>query len=214
MRSLERTLASRSISMTLPDYEAARQYALYRLEHELDPRLVYHTLPHTRDEVLPAVERLAALTGIDAASLVLLRTAALYHDIGFTIGRSEHELLSVRIAESMLPRFGYPAEAITQISAMIMATRLPQQPRSLLDSVLADADLDVLGREDFFERNRRLRSELEAFGQQWSDVDWYTDQLAFVNQYPYWTAAARSLRALGRAANIARLRDLLAQLGK
>ena len=47
--------------MDQPDFKRARQYALERLERELPPTLIYHSLAHTRDDVVPAAERLAAL---------------------------------------------------------------------------------------------------------------------------------------------------------
>lgn len=197
--------------MLQPDYEAARRYALERLEYDLDPRLYYHSLAHTRDDVLPATERLATHEGIDAEGMLLLRTAALYHDIGFTVSRNEHELAGVAIVRSVLPSFAYSTAQIDQIGAMIIATRLPQQPRSLLDCILADADLDVLGREDFLMRNRALQAELRAFGDARSAVEFYTGQLAFLTSHSYWTTAAQTLRGPGKDKNIVRLEAIVAQ---
>ena len=74
--------------MNQPDFERAKEYALKRLEKELPPDLLYHNLEHTRDIVVPAVERLAAMEGIEGEALLLLRTAAYYHDLGFV----EHRL--------------------------------------------------------------------------------------------------------------------------
>jgi uncharacterized protein len=196
--------------MRQPDYAAARQYALGRLERELEPCLCYHNLAHTRDDVLPAVERLARIEGLAGDELLLLRTAALYHDIGFTIGRAEHELASVRIMTGALPGFGYTAEQIAHISAQIMATRMPQAPHSLAAQILADADLDLLGRTDFLEGNRALRQELAAFEITLSDAAWYTDQLSFLSRHHYWTSAARQLRDAQKGRNILQLQALMA----
>jgi uncharacterized protein len=192
------------------DFERASQYAFARLQHELSPAMCYHSLAHTQDDVLPAVERLASLEGIDDASLLLLRTAACYHDIGFVEGREEHERISVRIAREMLPRFGYSPEQIARVGAIILATRLPQAPQSLLGQLLADADLDVLGRNDFLSTNRALRAELAAFGSPVDDATWYRAQLEFLQNHRYFTAAARKLRAATKQHNIALLRELLA----
>ena len=46
--------------MNPPDFQRAKQSALERLEQELPATLIYHCLAHTRDDVVPAVERLAA----------------------------------------------------------------------------------------------------------------------------------------------------------
>ena len=197
--------------MTAPDFERARQYAVDRLERQLSADLVYHSRWHTCDDVAPAVERLAALEHVSGAPLLLLRTAAYYHDIGFVERASDHEAASVQIACGALPAFGYGATALQQIGQMIMATRLPQSPAGLLEQILADADLDVLGRADFWPRNLLLRAELAALGRPASDEEWLRGQLAFLEGHRYWTRAARRLRNEGKRANVAALRGRLAR---
>lgn len=193
-----------------PDADQAGRYALLRLERELQPTLIYHSVAHTRDEVVPAAERLADLEGVRGEGLLLLRTAAYFHDIGFLERREGHELASVAIAAAALPAFGYSPEQIAQVGELIMATRLPQSPRSHLAAILADSDLDMLGRPDFLHFNGLLRAELAAFGQPFSDLSWYGQQAAFVRDHRYWTPAARRLRDAGKAANRAALEQLWA----
>ncbi|HEU4324910.1 MAG TPA: HD domain-containing protein [Roseiflexaceae bacterium] len=197
--------------MHQPDYERAREYALRRLRQDLSPLLSYHSLAHTCDEVLPASERYARLLDVGNDDLLLLRTAALYHDIGFVEQAVEHEAAGARIAATVLPRFGYHDTQIRQICAMIMATRLPQSPNTLLEAILADADLDMLGREDYLARNRALRAEWAIQGRTLSDPEWYADQLAFICKHHYWTEAAQSLRNPGKQRNIQTVLQLLRQ---
>jgi uncharacterized protein len=180
--------------MSKADIEQACAYALGRLAHELSPNLHFHSLTHTRDDVVPAALRLAAQLDIDCEDTLLLRTAACYHDIGFIEQRDGHEHVSARIATATLPNFGYSPEQVTCIVGMIMATKLPQQPTNLLEQIMADADLDSLGREDFFIRNQALRDELAAFHQVVSDALWYRTQLNFLRSHHYWTTEAASLR--------------------
>ncbi len=191
--------------MTPPDFENARQYALERLERELPDNLYYHSLGHTRDDVAPAVERLAAIEGIEGEALLLLRTAAYFHDIGFIVQYNDHETASVQIAQEALPHFGYTEEQIEAISHMIMATRLPQSPGNRLEEILADGDLDNLGRDDFEERSQVLRAELETIGVTSSDEDWYQRQLEFIQHHRYFTDAARRLRDTKKEQNIKEL---------
>lgn len=94
------------------ELEQAKQYVLQRLESELSPSLVYHGVSHTRDDVVPAVEKLASTEGIQGDSLSLLRTAAWFHDLGFIEGPQNHELTSARIAMEVLPGFGYNDEQV------------------------------------------------------------------------------------------------------
>jgi uncharacterized protein len=195
-----------------PDLELAKHYALDRLARELSPALHYHSLAHTRDEVVPATARLAEEEGVSGDRLTLLLTAAYFHDIGFIYLRDGHEQAGARLAGEALPRFGYSAEDIAAIDRMIMATQLPQSPANLLEAILADADLDMLGRDDYWQRHRDLRAEWAAFGQIESDYGWYRIQLAFQSGHQYFTAAARRLRGPTKQGIIERLRTLNAEL--
>jgi uncharacterized protein len=197
--------AARKVTMTLPDFESARHYALERLERELPENLHYHSLGHTRDDVVPAVERLAEIEGVVGEPLLLLRTAAYFHDIGFIVQYNNHETASVQIAQEALPQFGYTGAQIEAISQMIMATKLPQSPDNRLAEILADADLDNLGRDDFEERSQVLRAELETLGITSSDEDWYQRQLEFIQNHRYFTGAARQLRDVKKEQNIKEL---------
>jgi uncharacterized protein len=191
------------------DFDQAKAYALHRLERDLPPYLYYHNYRHTAGEVVPAATRLAELTEVTDEPLLLLLTAAYYHDLGFGEDRLEHETISCRIAAETLPDFGYTAEQIAPIQAIIMATRLPQSPANLLESLLADADLGIFGRANFFERNHDLRAELAALGQTFSDKEWALDQLAFIQEHNYFTAVARQLWNAQKEENIRRLKLLL-----
>jgi uncharacterized protein len=195
-----------------PDFEHARRIALELLERALPQHLSYHSVRHTRDDVVPAVERLAAIEKIAGQPLILLLTAAYFHDVGFTVRRVEHEAAGAVIARETLPACGYSQGQIDKISGMIMATRLPQQPRTHAERLLADADLDVLGREDFWERNQALREELALADGPVTDEVWLRGQLHFLEGHRYWTRAAAMLRDVRKANHVAELRARLETL--
>lgn len=195
------------------DFDGAKEYALRRLREELPPALTYHNLAHTQDDVIPAVQRLSRLMGLggeETASVRLLLTAAYYHDIGQIFSPDDHEARAVQIIRAVLPGYGYSDRQIDTVGTLIMATRVPQNPGGLMGAILADADLDVLGREDFFERNRALRDELAALGRSMSDAAWYENQVGFLAGHRYFTSAARDLRDAQKARNLSGLRRLLA----
>jgi len=184
------------------NFKRARAYALQRLKRELPAALTYHSLAHTRDDVAPATLRLAAVAGLPAEQRMLLHTAAFYHDIGFVVQRSDHEMVGAQIAAETLPSFGYSPAQIEIIHGMIMATKLPQSPCNLLEQLMADADLDALGRADFMISNQALRDELAAYGAHWDDLAWAQEQLCFVGSHQYWTDAARRVRGEQKRRNI------------
>ncbi len=82
----------------------------------------------------------------------------------------------------------------------------------MLQQLMADADLDALGRDAFFDRSDRLRAERESFGDIRSTRDWYLLQIDFVGGHQYFTQAARTLRDPGKTRNIETMRDILRNL--
>jgi uncharacterized protein len=196
--------------MDTPNLQQARLYAVQRLERELPSALTYHCLAHTLEGVVPAVERLAALEGVNGENLPLLRTAAYYHDLGFVERSDGHEAISARLAAEVLPRFGYSAAQIDVIRGIILATRYPFEPHDHFESIMVDADLDVLGRNDFWLRNHALRVEREALaGQRSTDEEWFGSQLAFMHAHHYFTAGAQSLRQAHKQRHMDEMAGLL-----
>lgn len=188
--------------MTKPDYDGAIAYAIGRLRSELLPEFTYHNLWHTQHEVMPTAIKLARLRNIDEAEIQLLHIATAFHDIGFTEVNKNHELTGSRIVAQVLPDFGFGSEQIELIIGMIMATRLPQNPRSLLEECIADADLDVLGRDDFLNRNKCLREEMAYLGAVVSDEQWLRAQINFAQTHVYFSQVARDLRDYKKQKNI------------
>jgi uncharacterized protein len=198
--------------MTRPHYEQAWRYARDRLAAELSPLFTYHSLWHTESEVVRVVDQLARASGLSEDERLLLQTAAWFHDLGCVVQRFEHEAIGVGIVDVMLPGWGYSPAQVRAVQDMIMATRLPQSPRTALEELLADADLDVLGRADYFERNAVLRDELARLGAQLTDLEWCRDQQRFLIEHHYFSPAARQLREAGKQRNIAQLSIQLANL--
>jgi uncharacterized protein len=191
------------------DFEQARSYALRRLEQELSPRLTYHSLWHTRDDVAVATERLAALEGVSGSALALLLTGAYFHDIGFTEQFNDHETASIRIATQVLPKFGYSPDEITIVRGLIEVTRIPQRPHTHLEEIISDADLDCLGREDFWTRSHALYDERKALNgaNPPSEPAWCQIQLQFLQSHGYFTPSARALRQANKHRYIAEMRQ-------
>lgn len=188
-----------------PDHEGAIAHALHRLRGELPADLVYHSVWHTEGDVMPAAERIARAEGVDEGSRRLLAVAAAYHDIGYVERAEGHELIGARVVAETLPRFGFDPPRIERIQGLILATRLPQRPNDLLEQILADADLDGLGRDDFVDRSEALRHEMAALGEPIPPDEWARRQLEFLRAHRYFTASARAQRDAGKRRHIAAL---------
>jgi predicted metal-dependent HD superfamily phosphohydrolase len=166
---------------------------LGKLEKELPPHLTYHNLFHTED-VMQAADSMANTEHLGDNERELLLTAALFHDTGFLKKREGHEAESCNIARNYLPLYGYNPSEIEQICSLIMATMLPQSPRSRLGEILCDADLDYLGRDDFPVLSGRLFNELRAEGIVKDEDEWNREQADFIGHHHYFTASQVELR--------------------
>lgn len=192
-----------------PDYSGAVAYALHRLRTELRPELIYHNSMHTEGDVLPAAVRLAGLSQLPESDIRLLEVAAAFHDLGQVQRFLGHEQIGADIVTEMLPRFGFGPQDIERVRGMILATELPQTPHNQEQALLCDADLDSLGREDFFATSKALWQERKACG---VDIPWQTwleNQFRFLSTHQYFTPAARALRDEGKRKNLELLERLM-----
>ncbi|MBL8473843.1 MAG: HD domain-containing protein [Rhodocyclaceae bacterium] len=192
-----------SVAAKPPDHAGAVAYALERLARELPAGLSYHTAAHTADDVLPAARRLARLAGVSEGETGLLEVAAAFHDLGYINTHAGHEAASVEIMRQVLPEYGFCPGSIARLAGLVMTTCMPQTPRDELEQLMADADLDVLGRDDFLPTSIALWREQATLGRNIAWPDWLQSQLKFLQNHRYFTTVARRLRDAGKAANIA-----------
>ncbi len=205
------------------NFDMAVEFARRRLETRLPVYLFYHSARHTIKDVVPSAKRLAEMEDIEGDDLLLLLTGAWYHDLGFIYINgdsaleyktrvSQHEEASAALARQVLPDFGYSASEVKVVVGAIMATRLPQSPCNLLEQVVADADLDSIGRKDFWKISYRLKKEFESFGMPTSEEDWLARQREFLDSHTYFTPAAIKTRRPGKLRNIREIEDRLKEI--
>lgn len=176
-------------------YETARQGM---------PSNAYHNFRHAED-VLATARQISALEGIAGEDAFVLETAALLHDYVFAIGGKDNEEKSAEFAMKYLPAIGYSEEQAKKVSGLVLATKVPTKPKSLLEQVICDADVDNLGRDDFIERSEEVRKEAGVeYGKKW-----LRGLIGFLESHRYYTKSAHALRSEGVKANIAKLRNLM-----
>lgn len=185
------------------------QFILSVLANQLSPTLYYHGLHHIKD-VVAAAEWLARAEGItDSESLALLKTAALFHDVGFLSAYKGHEEVGCEYVRQVLPDFSYSPPQINTICGLIMATCIPQTPHTKLEQILCDADLDYLGRDDFESIAYSLYKELKARDLIADELAWNKVQVSFLGNHRYWTQTAIDTRQATKEQHVAKLRTLV-----
>jgi len=196
------------------DFEHARRTILNRLKSSLPDELTYHDIKHTLN-VEKAAQQLAKLEGIKGEELVLLRTAVLFHDVGYILTNEGNEEIAIKLMRSELPNFGYTEKQIKQVADIIRATIRGTRPTSLLEMIMCDADHDYLGRADYHSVASKLRIELEQQGKTMTDIEWVNFQLNYLeNEHVYYTETAQNIRKPGKSRRIAELKNQLNELTK
>jgi uncharacterized membrane-anchored protein YitT (DUF2179 family)/predicted metal-dependent HD superfamily phosphohydrolase len=182
-------------------FEALKEFISKKLSTELAPELMYHSFDHTM-EVYRAAQRYAEEERIYGEDLHLLLTAVLFHDSGFIINSMNHEVRSCEVARGILPQFDYTEEEIDRICNMILATRIPQLPKTHLEEIMCDADLDYLGRNDYTPIADGLYEEMRMSGQIKTEKEWIDLQIRFLENHKYHTETAQKWRDEGKAKNL------------
>lgn len=184
------------------------EFVLDKLEKGLPKNLYYHNLKHTVD-VYTQVELIGRAEGLCEEDLLLVRTAAILHDAGHLIDYDYHEEMGVKLAKEILPKYQYSQGQIDIISSIIMATKMPPKPQTLMERIICDADLDYLGRTDFLPVSNNLYKELHEHGRINSLTEWNNMQVKFIEKHQYFTNTAQKLRNVNKNIQLDKIKNLI-----
>jgi class 3 adenylate cyclase len=198
------------IKFGLIQFTDIQEIILDKLEMDLPGYLFYHNVKHTVD-VVTEVELIGWAEGCSDEEILLLKTAALFHDAGHIVAYDNHEFYGTQIAKEMLPGFNYTPDQIERICSIILSTKLPPKPTNLLENIICDSDLDYLGRSDFIPVSNTLYEELKAQNKMGSLNDWNKIQVKFISGHQYFTRTARSLREVNKKLQIERIQSLITE---
>jgi len=189
-----------------PDFAGLKEDVFDWMEAGLPGYLTYHSVDHTKD-VLQAAIRIGQAEGISESEMGDLKAAAVLHDSGFVVSSKNHEEASCHVAQEWMPRYGYHSDSINRVCEMIRATQIPQDPKDHLSEVLCDADLDYLGRDDFWVIANRLYEEFKKLGVISNEEEWNRLQLRFFKSHSYFTKTANNWRNGKKAERLQQIHD-------
>ncbi|MFP4025922.1 MAG: adenylate/guanylate cyclase domain-containing protein, partial [Thiohalospira sp.] len=185
------------IQLQLLRVNDVEEFVLSKLEEGLPDNLYYHNVKHTID-VVTQVELIGRSEGVSDEDMLILKTAALFHDMGHLVNYDTHEEESVRLAKKILPKYQYNEQQIEKICQLILVTQMPPQPKNLLEEIMCDADLDYLGRIDFVPVSINLYKELHERNKIDSIQEWNKLQIEFIKRHQYFTETAQKLREVNK----------------
>ncbi|MBT8185503.1 MAG: HD domain-containing protein [Eudoraea sp.] len=162
------------------------------MESKWPEHLTYHTISHIID-VANVCDHYIRFYDIDEESANLIRIAAIGHDMGYLKTPVDHEEVGIIEIRPFLQPILSETE-IELVSGMIRATKVPQNPTNFYEEILADADLDYLGRKDYDILSAGLYKEFLYYEVVSNDMDWLNVQINFLENHRYHTAFAKENR--------------------
>lgn len=162
------------------------------LSKKLPDHLTYHCLEHTIDVANVCNHYIEYYMVADRVAK-LMRIAAVAHDYGYIFSPKDHEERSIEEVRPMLT--DYSAEEVSLIEGMIRATKVPQQPQNMYEEIIADADLDYLGREDYTKLATGLYKEFIHLGVVKNESEWLEVQIKFLQKHEFHTDWAKLNRS-------------------
>ncbi len=187
-------------------YIKIRKKILGILNSKLPKELSYHNLQHTLD-ALQVCNQYIKRAKLDDHSAKLLRLGVLFHDIGFTVSKKDHEASGIEIAEGLMREFNFPKKDMDVITGLIMATRMPQNPQNQAERIICDVDLDYLGRNDFYPISDQLYKELQNDSLAQNKLEWNKIQIEFLESHKFHTVFAKRNRQPQKEKRIAELKS-------
>jgi predicted metal-dependent HD superfamily phosphohydrolase len=172
-------------------------------EH-LQASYVFHDPEHTAQTV-SAAKVIGEGFRLKEPDMQVLLLATWFHDTGYAQGPTDHEERSCANAELFL-RDKISEEALADVLSCIRATKVPQNPKTILEQIICDADLSHLGMETYWDRNSRLRQEFTLTRNSvMSDQEWVDFEINFMLTHEYHTVVAQELLNKRKAKHIQQL---------
>jgi predicted metal-dependent HD superfamily phosphohydrolase len=184
--------------------QETESYIKEYFEKHISAEYVFHDFEHTVQTVA-AARTIGEGFQIDDREMLLLLLATWFHDTGYSEGPKDHEERSCNNADHFL-RGKIPGEDLQTVLTLIRVTKVPQQPQTLLEKIICDADLSHLGMETYWDRTGKYRQELIlARKTVMSEQDWVDFELNFMLNHNYHTVVANDFFNKRKAKHIQQL---------
>jgi uncharacterized protein len=173
--------------------QSMKDFVMKMLNNSASGSYAYHNINHTF-YVYEKVIEIAIQEHCSDADIRLLKAAALWHDAGYIHIYDGHEEESCILAQQQLPAFGFLENEILMICKMIMATKMPQSPATLVEEIIADADLEYLGTEEALTKANQLFAELKTRNTFFTQREWNETQISFLKTHHYFTNYCKQIK--------------------
>lgn len=190
--------------------QETENYVSQLLATKLEPDYLYHNLRHTQ-RVVKSTQELLHFYQLEANDAETLLLAAWLHDVGYTVSNENHEKESCSLATEFLKSQKYSDKGIATVCSLIMSTDCNNDPQTLGQKILVDADCSHFAKKTFVETSEMLRQEWEKQGvKSYSEIEWLEENIHFFTQkHRFYTDYAIKNWQGDKEKNLAKLFSLL-----
>jgi predicted metal-dependent HD superfamily phosphohydrolase len=165
----------------------AEKFVENLLQDHLDNGFYYHDFKHAL-AVKNYTETIGNACNLDEKKLDLLRVSALFHDTGFIKSVENHVEDSIEIASRFLKTHQIEQASIDKIGEIILATKMPQNPKDLVAQVLCDADLMYIAEDNCYEHMEAMYEESLISHSEFSNRNLFDlETIRFFSNHTYFT---------------------------
>jgi predicted metal-dependent HD superfamily phosphohydrolase len=191
--------------------EQAQDYVLTFYKTHETSNLLYHNRNHTEDVVAAAI-KIANHYQLSDEDFFIVMAAVWFHDLGYMVDMAAHEEKGAGLAVDFFTEQHVDKKLVGLIKNCIMATKMPQAPKTLLEEIVCDADLFHLGTDEFKEKDKLLRKEIQLLHHvEISKAQWYSKSIMFLESHTYHTDFCRLLLNAAKEKNLEYLKKRLAK---
>jgi class 3 adenylate cyclase len=174
-------------------------------DEEAPPDLYFHNSSLLKN-VCAQVDLLSNAEQLNDEDYIRLKLAAMFLFTGYISDYENSAAASCRLAEEMMPGYGFSDEDLQKTKQLIMNSNSGHQ-ESLSDKILFDSRFDYLGRIDYVRLIEKLLKEETQYGKAADKKAWVQDQRKLLSKNEFLTGTAKLLRSVSSDEQMAALND-------
>ncbi len=193
-------------------YKKIEEYVTGLFEQMHAPALAFHSLEHTQN-VVKRTQEIAGHYKVSEDEMLVLFAAAWFHDTGHLFTEpAKHEPMSCDIMRKFMADYIDDEKILGEIEQCIMATKMPRNPKNLLQQIICDADTYHLGTKDFKTTNKHAFEEQKLRSGDTDKMKFDDDTIKMLEDHQFYTNYAKDLLNKRKQKNIKKLQKKVAAL--
>jgi hypothetical protein len=163
-------------------------------EDEAPPNLYFHNSSLVKN-ICNIVELLSTAENLPDEDFINLKLAAVFLYTGYITDYEKPMEASLRLAEEILPEYGFSQENVDSASGIIRSS-FAEKFDTQASAILHDAAYDYLGRVDYPKLTDKLLRERTEYGKHTDADSWIEIQHKVLSEHEFLTNTAKILRSV------------------